>query len=75
LISFTPGFGNTVLINHGEYYTVYTGLTNITVKKGEKVKTNQDLGDVLLNGEGISELRFRIYRNTTALDPQAWLRD
>jgi len=74
-ISFTPGFGNTVLINHGEYFTVYTGLTNIAVKKGEKVKTNQDLGEILLNGEGISELRFRIYKNTTALDPEAWLKN
>lgn len=74
-ISFTPGFGNTVLINHGEYYTVYTGLRDISVKKGEKVKTNQDLGQVLLNSEGISELRFRVYKNMTALDPQAWLRD
>jgi murein hydrolase activator len=70
-----PGFGLTVLINHGEYFTVYTGLTNLTVKKGEKVKTNQDLGEVLLNSAGISELRFRIYKNATALDPQAWLRD
>ena len=74
-ISFNPGFGNTVLINHGEYYTVYTGLKDIVVKKGEKVKTNQELGEVLLNSEGISELRFRIYKNTTALDPLAWLRD
>lgn len=74
-ISTIPGFGLTVLINHGEYFTVYTGLTNLTVKKGEKVKTNQDLGAVLLNSEGISELRFRIYKNMTALDPQAWLRD
>jgi septal ring factor EnvC (AmiA/AmiB activator) len=70
-----PGFGNTVLISHGEYYSVYTGLTNLSVKKGDKVKTNQELGQVLLNSEGISELRFRIYKNKTVLDPEAWLKD
>jgi septal ring factor EnvC (AmiA/AmiB activator) len=37
--------------------------------------TNQDIGQVLVNGDGISELRFQIRKNTVALNPQAWLKE
>ena len=73
-VMFTPGIGSTVLINHGSYYTTYTGLKDIVVKRGQKVKTNQELGEIISNVEGISELRFRIYKDKTPLDPQLWLK-
>lgn len=74
-VAFIPSFGSTVIINHGEYYSVYTGLKEVYVKMGQKVTTNQEIGRVISNSEGISELRFQIRKNTTALDPQAWLRN
>ena len=74
-VAFTPGMGNTIIIKHGEYFTVYTGLKDITVKQGQRVTTNQELGKVLSNGEGISELRFQIRKNFDALNPQEWLRN
>jgi septal ring factor EnvC (AmiA/AmiB activator) len=73
-VMFTPGMGSTVLINHGSYYTTYTGLKDIAVKRGQKVKTNQELGEIISNADGISELRFRIYKDKTPLDPQLWLK-
>jgi murein hydrolase activator len=73
-VMFTPGMGSTVLINHGSYYTTYTGLKDIVVKRGQKVKTNQELGEIISNSDGISELRFRIYKEKTPLDPQLWLK-
>lgn len=73
-VMFTPGIGSTVLINHGNYYTTYTGLKDIVVKRGQKVKTNQELGEIISNADGISELRFRIYKDKTPLDPQLWLK-
>jgi murein hydrolase activator len=74
-VAFIPSFGSTVIIKHGEYFSVYTGLKDVFVKSGQKVTTNQEIGTVISNNEGISELRFRIHKNTTALDPQAWLRN
>jgi septal ring factor EnvC (AmiA/AmiB activator) len=74
-VAFTPGMGNTIIIKHGEYFTVYTGLKDITVKQGQRVTTNQELGKVLSNGEGISELRFQIRKNFDALNPQEWLKN
>ena len=73
-VAFIPTLGSTVIINHGEYYSVYTGLKEVYVKAGQKVTTNQEIGQVISNGDGISELRFQIRKNFTALDPQAWLR-
>jgi murein hydrolase activator len=74
-VAFIPSFGSTVIIKHGEYFSVYTGLKEVYVKTGQKVTTNQEIGTVISNNEGISELRFRIHKNTQALDPQAWLRN
>lgn len=73
-IAFIPTLGSTVIIKHGEYLSVYTGLKEVYVKVGQKVSTNQSIGQVFSNTDGISELRFRIHKNTTPLDPQAWLK-
>jgi septal ring factor EnvC (AmiA/AmiB activator) len=74
-VAFIPTLGSTVIINHGEYLTVYAGLKEVFVKAGQKVSTNQDIGKIFSNTEGVSELRFQIFKNTTALDPQVWLRN
>lgn len=74
-VAFIPTFGSTVIINHGEYYSVYTGLKEVYVKTGQKVSTNQEIGQIMSNNEGVSELRFQIRKQVTALDPQAWLRN
>ena len=74
-VAFIPTLGSSIIISHGEYFTVYSGLKEVFVKKGQKLISNQEIGKVLVNSEGISELRFQIRRNTTALDPQAWLKE
>jgi septal ring factor EnvC (AmiA/AmiB activator) len=74
-VAVMPTLGNSIIISHGDYYTVYSGLKQVFVKTGQKVNTNQEIGEVLTNGDGVSELRFRIYKNKTPLDPQSWLRN
>jgi septal ring factor EnvC (AmiA/AmiB activator) len=73
-VAFIKGFGNTVIVSHGEYFAVYCGLKEVFVKKGEKISTGLEIGRVVSNADGISELRFQIRKNTEALDPQQWLR-
>ena len=74
-VAFIPSIGNSVIISHGDYYTVYSGLKEVIVSKGQKVNTNQEIGQVLTNGEGIAELRFQIRKNTTPIDPEQWLKN
>lgn len=66
--------GNSVIVNHGDYYSVYAGLKQVYVKRGDKVSANQEIGQVLMNGEGVSELKFMIYKKGTPIDPEGWLR-
>jgi murein hydrolase activator len=70
-----PSIGTSVIISHGEYFTVYSGLKDVLVKKGQKVNLNQEIGQVHINSDGVSELRFQIRKNTVALDPQTWLKN
>lgn len=74
-VAVTLGFGNTIIIKHGDFFTVYTGVKDITVKQGQRVTTNQELGKVALNRDGVSELRFQIFKNFEAMNPQEWLRN
>jgi septal ring factor EnvC (AmiA/AmiB activator) len=67
--------GNAVIISHGEYLTVYAGLREVFVKRGQKVDTDQEIGTVMVNSEGVSELRFQIRKSKLALDPEAWLKN
>ena len=72
-VAFVPLVGNTVIINHGDYFSVYAGLKEVFVKSGQKVSTNQEIGSILTNSDGVSELKFEIRKSANALDPQQWL--
>lgn len=74
MVAFLPSIGNSVIVAHGEYFTVYSGLKDVYVKKGQKITTGQEIGLLQVNSEGVSELRFQIRKNTTPLNPQLWLR-
>jgi septal ring factor EnvC (AmiA/AmiB activator) len=72
-VAFIPAIGTSVIINHGDYFSVYTGLKDVYVKMGQRVNSKQDLGIVQVNTDGISELRFQIRKNIVALNPEDWL--
>ena len=63
-----------VMIQHGDYFTVYQNLSSINVSKGDKVSTKQSLGKVRTNGEtGRTVLKFTISQNTTYNNPASWI--
>jgi murein hydrolase activator len=74
-VAFTSGFGKTVIVSHGDFFTIYSGLRDVAVKEGQKINVSSEIGTVASNSEGVSELRFQIFQNTTPLDPQKWLRN
>lgn len=73
-VAFIKYLGNTLLVSHGDYFTVYAGMKDVFVKRGQQIITGQELGTVLTNQEGVSELKFEIRKNDKPLDPQQWLR-
>ena len=63
-----------VMIQHGDYFTVYQNLSSVYVSKGDKVGIKQSIGKVRTNGEtGRTILKFTISQNTTYNDPAGWL--
>jgi len=68
------GANTVVIIRHGEYFTVYSNLENVTVKRGDKVKTKQTIGTVHTNKtENKTELHFELLKETDRQDPAIWL--
>ena len=68
------GANTVVIIRHGEYFTVYSNLENVTVKRGDKVKTKQNIGTVHTNNtEGKTELHFELLKEQNRQNPEGWL--
>ena len=69
--------GNTyaVIVQHGNYRTVYSNLKNLKVKQGDKVKAKDKLGVILSNTDedNKTELYFQIYKDRTLQNPSLWL--
>jgi septal ring factor EnvC (AmiA/AmiB activator) len=73
-IFFIKGKGKAILINHGEYFSVYSGLKEITVKAGEKLFSKEKIGVVLTHEEeNKTELHFEIWKGYDKHDPSNWL--
>lgn len=68
-----PGMNNIVMIQHGEYFTVYAKLKSVSVETGQTVKLKQNIGTVYTNSEGTSELQFQVWKNNVTLNPQTWI--
>lgn len=69
-----PGINMMVAIQHGEYFTVYSKLANVSVSPGQKVRTGQRIGSVASDEDGTAEINFQVWRNTVKQNPESWLR-
>lgn len=63
-----------VLIQHGDYITVYKNLESVFVNKGQKVKTKQEIGTIYTDKiTGKTILGFVLSRNVTTENPASWI--
>ena len=72
-VAFIPGMNNVIIINHGEYYTLYAKLKNLKVEKGDIIKEDQIIADLVTNNDGITQLQFQIWKNNIKLNPENWI--
>lgn len=68
-----PGMNNVVIVQHGDYYTVYARLKDVNVKRGKQVRADEVIGTVYSDKDGVSEVHFEVYKGSQKLDPEAWL--
>lgn len=64
-----------VIIQHGNYRSVYSQLKSICVKQGDKVQAKQVIGEIMTNTseDNKTELYFQIYKDRTIVNPSEWL--
>ena len=63
-----------VMIQHGDFFTMYHNLSDVSVVKGQKVSRKQNLGTIRTSTEtGRTILKFMITQNITYTNPQPWL--
>jgi len=71
---FIPGYDYMVILQHGDFYTVYSNLEEVNVRKGDEVKTRQDIGKVSTDRKtNTSEVHFEIWQEKTRLNPSEWV--
>jgi septal ring factor EnvC (AmiA/AmiB activator) len=74
-VQFIPGHDYTVILQHGNYYTVYSNLSETNLTKGATVKAKQPIGKVSTNPiTGSSELHFELWLEKERLNPAAWIK-
>lgn len=78
-VIYIPGAGQTVLVNHGSFYTVYSKLSNVNVKKGQKIKLKQVLGKVTTDESGNTKVHLEIWKvgangSPQKVNPETWVK-
>lgn len=69
-VQFIPGQDYMLIIRHGDYYTVYSKLKDVLVKRGDKVNAKQTIGTL---SSTKPEVHFEVWRGKNRLDPARWV--
>ncbi len=73
-VQFIPGHDYTVILQHGNYYTVYSNLSETKLSKGDQVAAKQIIGRVSSNAiTGAAELHFELWHQKKRLNPAGWI--
>jgi murein DD-endopeptidase MepM/ murein hydrolase activator NlpD len=62
-----------IIVKHGDYFSVYSNLDEVFVKKGDHLETKEILGRVHTTLKGKTELHFEIWQGKVLLNPSLWI--
>jgi len=62
-----------LIIQHGDFMTIYQNLETVNVRTGDKVSFKQNLGRIATDASGKAIIKFLITQNVTTLNPELWL--
>lgn len=68
-----PGGKKAVLIQHGEFFTMYSNLNKVFVDKDDKVETKEDIGTIITDENGKTEIHFEIWQGNQKQNPSYWI--
>ena len=67
-----PGYNQCVLVEHGNYFTFYCKLADVSVKVGDRINTGDIIGTLAVSNN-TSTLHFELWNKTIKQDPELWL--
>lgn len=69
-------YNTVIMVNHGNYFTVYANLISSAVKVGDKVNAGQALGKVASDEDdpNIGSIHFEVWRNREKMNPLEWIK-
>ena len=69
-----PNGTKVVMVRHGEYISVYSNLSEVSIEKGEELSTKEQIGLVYTSKqEGSTVIDFQLWKSSQKLNPQYWL--
>tara|TARA_Y100000589_G_scaffold329530_1_gene376359 strand:- start:1865 stop:3079 length:1215 start_codon:yes stop_codon:yes gene_type:complete len=68
-----PGGKKAILIQHGEFFTMYSNLAKVLVNKGDEVSTQEDIATILTDENGKTEIHFEIWQGNQKQNPSFWI--
>ncbi len=68
-----PGGKKAILIQHGEFFTMYSNLDKVLVNKGDEVSTQEDIATILTDENGKTEIHFEIWQGNQKQNPSFWI--
>ena len=71
---FYTGDKQSVIIQHGKYFTTYSNLTGASVSRGQKISTGTVLGRAGANDDGRGEIDLRVSTENGEVNPETWIR-
>ncbi|MEJ8804457.1 murein hydrolase activator EnvC family protein [Pontibacter sp. H249] len=72
-VASVPGMNNIVMVQHGEYFTVYAKLKSVNVTTGQKINIKDVIGTIYTDADGTTELQFQVWKNSSNMNPEVWL--
>lgn len=69
-----PGLNQSILVKHGEYFTVYANLVDLRVKQGDAIKAGTPLGMVFTDASGETLLHFELWKGYEKQNPEIWIK-
>lgn len=73
-VFFFQGLGNSVMVRHGAYLTIYANLESVFVREGEKTMEGSPLGTVAKAASGQqATLHFEVWKESDNLNPELWI--
>jgi len=68
--SYIPGYQNTIILRHGEFYSVYSNLAGVVVQRGQEVRGGDVIGRVSQNEP---EVHFELWKEKNSMNPGKWI--